>query len=174
MRVRNFTAAERNKRYRDKKRGGPPRTTNQFWERVSKGDGCWEWMGKRNQQGYGAVWFHGVHWRAHRLAWQLTHATAPGTLEVCHRCDNPACVRPDHLFLGTSKDNSSDREQKGRGNHYDGHGRAKLTADAVAEIRRLYRPRDKELGGPALARKYGVHHKRIYDVIHGRAWQCHA
>lgn len=152
-----MTSAERNKRYRDKKRGGPPRQANRFWERVKKGDGCWEWIGKRNPQGYGVVWFHGAHWRAHRLAWHLTNSAVPELLDVLHRCDNPACVRPEHLFLGTDKDNSIDRERKGRGKRRNKLGQADVAAIVAA--------RAAGVSGLALARKYGVTHRTIYDAV---------
>jgi len=164
-------AAERNRRYRDKLRGGPPRATNRFWERVQKTETCWLWMGSRTRQGYGMVWFHGQHWRAHRLAWHLVNSGVPAVLDVLHRCDNPACVRPDHLFLGSDAENAADRERKGRGKH-DLH--VKITPADAALIRRLYRRGSADCGGPALARLFGVHHRTIYNVINGTAWACRA
>ncbi len=165
-------SAERNRRYRDKKRGGPPRTATPFWERVDVGDGCWLWRGYKNRQGYGVVWVKGRQWRAHRLMWHAYVGTIPQGHDVLHHCDNPSCVRPDHLFIGTDRDNAADRESKGRGNHHDGHGRAKLTMDQANEIRRLYR--DGVANGPQLSRRYGVHHRQVYAVIHDKAWKCPA
>lgn len=88
-----------------------------FWEKVRKSSGCWEWTAYRNALGYGAI-AYGKPRRpvlAHRVAWELTHGAAPSPdVEVCHRCDNPSCVRPDHLFLGSHRDNMLDMIAKGR------------------------------------------------------------
>lgn len=89
-----------------------------FWTYVRKtsGDSCWEWQGVLAKKSYGAF-CPGPGRRmhpAHRYAWQLTHGAPPEHLLVCHKCDNPRCVRPDHLFLGTTQDNSDDKVRKGR------------------------------------------------------------
>lgn len=88
-----------------------------FWEKVLCSDGCWMWLAGRNALGYGTIQY-GKPRRsvlAHRVAWELTHgAPPPADLEVCHRCDEPACVRPDHLFLGTHRDNMRDMIAKRR------------------------------------------------------------
>lgn len=167
-------AAERNRRYRDKLRGGPPRQLKGFWERVQKSDGCWLWTGHRNPQGYGTVWFQGNSWRAHRLAWHLTVGGVPAVQDVLHRCDNPACVRPDHLFLGVDADNAADREAKGRGNHHDGHSRSKLTTADARFIRQNYEPYSRVTGRLALAKRFGVHPSRIVAVVADKAWKCSA
>jgi hypothetical protein len=92
-----------------------------FWNRVQKSDGCWLWTGHRfrklgNRGGYGQVRnLSGRATVAHRVSWVLTHGEIPSGLMVCHRCDNPPCVRPDHLFLGTNSDNMRDMAAKGRG-----------------------------------------------------------
>jgi len=87
-----------------------------FRSRVRRGDGCWTWTGNLNQFGYGIVCVRGVKKRAHRVAWEIEHGPIPHGLFVCHHCDNPCCVRTDHLFLGTPKDNCADMHRKGRGN----------------------------------------------------------
>jgi hypothetical protein len=85
-----------------------------FWPRVAFGDGCWEWQGSRVSNGYGHI--NGIgNGYAHRAAWELTYGPIPDGLQVLHRCDNPPCVRLDHLFIGTTLDNMRDRDAKGRG-----------------------------------------------------------
>jgi hypothetical protein len=86
-----------------------------FALRVQKlGDGCWEWQGYQDPVGYGRFRFRGTMWLAHRVSWVLANGEIPDRLLVCHRCDNPPCVNPGHLFLGTTQDNALDKMSKGR------------------------------------------------------------
>ena len=99
-----------------------PHTTNwraptyegHFWSLVNKTPGCWEWIGRFGNAGYGQVKRNGKNKGAHRISYELTHGAIPAGLCVLHRCDNRKCVRPDHLFLGTKRDNTRDMIQKGR------------------------------------------------------------
>lgn len=87
-----------------------------FWRHSGKrgDDECWEWELARDRKGYGRIKLHRVSWQAHRMAWKLTHGEIPAGLYVCHKCDNPPCVNPKHLFLGTHSDNLRDCVAKGR------------------------------------------------------------
>lgn len=93
-----------------------------FWSRIAEVEsGCWEWTGAINQQtGYGHINAMGSSWTTHRLMWTLINGPIPkgtsrGDFCICHRCDNPPCINPDHLFLGSALDNMRDRDAKGRG-----------------------------------------------------------
>jgi hypothetical protein len=134
--------------------------------------GCWLWMGSINSSGYG--WAHATNARrrmaAHRRSYELTHGSVDAAMEVCHRCDNRACVNPDHLFLGTRQDNVDDRERKGRGGCLRGaaHPSTKLTLDDVREIRRR-----RKAGEPilAIARSYGLTDTSVSNIMTGRTWR---
>lgn len=90
-----------------------------FWGRVQKTDGCWLWTGNKMRRGYGITYNAGIYEGgkrepAHRISYRLAYGDFPKNLLVCHHCDNPPCVKPDHLFLGTHKDNFLDAKNKNR------------------------------------------------------------
>jgi hypothetical protein len=92
-----------------------PSLAGRFWEKVTRGDGCWEWSGATGTNGYARLWHDGRMIPASHVAWFLAHGQwPPADLFVCHHCDNPPCVRADHLFLGTKSDNMRDAAAKGR------------------------------------------------------------
>ena len=132
-------------------------------------DECWPWIGDKDRAGYGKIRPGGPVdcQRANRVAYALEHGSVPDDLCVCHRCDNPACVNPAHLFLGTHGDNARDKVAKGRATAPRGEANhnAKLTDDAVRAIRasseRIY----------VLARRYGVSDIIIARVRNGTGWK---
>ena len=87
-----------------------------FWAKVVKSDGCWEWTAKHDKNGYGRFSPNGQYSQvpAHRFSWELHNGPVPEGMLVCHRCDNPECTNPNHLFLGTPQDNMDDKVRKGR------------------------------------------------------------
>lgn len=89
---------------------------DRFWPKVQKTETCWLWTGAKNDAGYGKLWDYeyGAPRAAHRLAWEMEHGAIPDGLFLCHHCDTPTCVRPDHMFVGTQFDNMRDAARKGR------------------------------------------------------------
>lgn len=144
-----------------------------FWEKVENvgGDGCWIWTAFRNLGGYGKF-ASKTNTFAHRLSWIIANGPIPTGMIVCHRCDNPACVNPAHLFLGSHADNVADKMRKGRGrwkvHHGEQHGMHVLSESDVLEIRRLF---DGEYGTQAkLARRFGVSKMQISRIVRRERW----
>jgi len=154
-------------------RGLPVRPlAERFWEKVHVSSGCWIWLGSRKEKGYGSIGLfgNGHSARAHRVAWLLSNGEIPIGLCVLHRCDTPACVNLDHLWLGTNFDNTTDMISKNRKVILSGerNGRARLTREQVAEIRHA---RLRGATYQALADQYGVSRSAIQWVITGRHWR---
>ena len=148
-----------------------------FWRKVRKSNGCWEWQAARFTAGHGAFRLRPHDGkqrlaRAHRIAWELTHGAIPDGRVVCHRCDNPPCVRPDHLFLGTQAENLADMRAKGRlgknrGRPGEQHSQARLTRSDVVEMRRLRR---EGASFASLARRFGVGRATANRAVRGESW----
>ena len=127
---------------------------------------CWIWTATKSA-GYGTIGINGKTHLVHRVAYRNMVEPIPNGLFVLHKCDNPLCVNPDHLFLGTHKDNMKDRVSKGRGARGEGHGMAKLKEQDVRTIRQLYA---EGMSGPQLALRFGVCFESIYSIVHRRKW----
>lgn len=91
-----------------------PEYTSRFWSLVDKQAECWIWLGSRDSKGYGRVWYQGRRQRAHRVSYILIRGEITRGLLACHSCDNKLCVNPEHIFLGTQKDNMQDWTRKGK------------------------------------------------------------
>lgn len=89
-----------------------PTKEDRFWSRVDKSEGCWNWIGGKDKDGYGKILTNHKHNRAHRFSWEIHNGPVPRGLSVLHSCDNTSCVRPEHLFVGTAADNNRDRSLK--------------------------------------------------------------
>lgn len=131
--------------------------------------GCWEWTGPLTVDGYGQLHISKIQFRAHRLSYIIHKGPIPDGLFVCHKCDNPACVRPGHLYAGTHKQNMRDKRIRGRSNTPVGsdNGQAKLTEGAVAQIKKML------AGGHAqceIAKSFGVDPSLVSKIKHGVVW----
>lgn len=138
---------------------------DRFFSRFVKTEnGCWQWRAHTDKDGYGILPGDKKNTRAHRLSYELHNGQIPKGMVVCHKCDNPGCVNPDHLFVGTTKDNNIDALQKRRNYVGEINGRAKLNAAQVLEIR------DSSESGQALADKYGVSKTLVNGIKRGNGW----
>lgn len=138
---------------------------DRFWESVSKTDGCWIWTGLLSTQGYGIFSIKSKHIIAPRYSWALHFGPILDDSHVLHRCDNPACVRPDHLFLGTHQENMQDMVSKGRHHHGEKHRSHKLSEFAVQEIR------SSKMTHAELARFWCVNQSVISRIRARKAWK---
>lgn len=131
-------------------------------------NGCRVWTMKKSPKGYATLKHKGVRIPAHRAAFELAHGSIPEGLVVCHRCDNPSCINPDHLFLGTHHDNIKDCISKGRRADFSGssHGASKLDEAAVLAIR----TNQSGMSRAQLAEHYSVSRAAISDIKSGRSW----
>lgn len=146
---------------------------NRFWKRVdvkNSNEECWLWSGAKSKNGYGQLVINGTtRVLAHRVSYFLKNGE-PGNLMVCHTCDNPSCVNPSHLFLGTHTDNVHDMMKKGRGNKPCGEkiGSAVLKPNQVLEIRGLHET--GQYGQTEIGRMFGVRQQVVWAIINRKTW----
>jgi len=143
----------------------------EFWTHVDFLGDCWMWTGSLNRAGYGRLTFSGRSFTAHRCAYEFLLGAIPSGMFACHHCDEPPCVRPDHLFLGAAVDNTRDMIQKNRGavppSAGSANGHARLDELRVLEIRERFAA--GETPG-MLAATFGVSSSSINGIIRGSAW----
>jgi hypothetical protein len=139
-------------------------------ERLIKKDCCWEWKGGKDKDGYGQMQISTGNklTKAHRVSWMVYKGDIPKGIKVCHKCDNPPCCNPDHLFLGTTKDNSADMTLKGRSTRGSKNATSKLKDDDIPKIRQLI-----SLGVTLtrIAKDFGVSVSTICEISKGKRWR---
>lgn len=154
--------------------GKPKRDIKErFEEKFEKDEvsGCWNWTASKHKQGYGWFRLNKKMQMAHRISYQLYIGSIKEGLLVCHHCDNPRCVNPGHLFLGTDTDNVQDCVKKGRNRYGDNagekHGLSKLTDEQVSAIRTMW---SNGAHGVDLAKEFSVSQANISLIVHHRRW----
>jgi hypothetical protein len=144
-------------------------TKKRFLERIKKENQCWIWCGYISKHGYGVSSYRSKSFLSHRLSWVLFKGFLPKELDVCHHCDNPKCVNPDHLFLGTAKDNIRDCFNKKRKSHKgEKHPRAKIQEKDVIKIFEL---RKNGWTHQKLADRFKLKQGTISNILHRRIWK---
>lgn len=133
---------------------------------------CWEWQGIKDKQNYGILHHNRKNLKAHRISYEIYYSEPLGELYCLHKCDNPSCVNPNHLFSGTNLDNMRDKVKKGRcftGNQKgEKNGSSKLKDKDVIDIRYLY---SKGITKKQLAKKYNIHEINVYYIITNKTWK---
>jgi HNH endonuclease len=146
-----------------------------FWSKVQKTEGCWNWIGGKNDEGYGKFTTNRNQKTigAHRYSYELHNGIAPNEMLVCHTCDNPSCVNPTHLYLGTAQDNSNDRHRRGRANSPVGSrsSLSKLKDKDIVYIRNEIPFQEIIEKIKAISIILNVKEDTIYDILRRKSWQ---
>lgn len=146
------------------------KTLRRFYAKIKvNGYGCWEWQAWKDPKGYGYFFFNGKKTRAHRASFAIHRGVIPEDLIVMHSCDNPSCVNPEHLFVGTYSDNANDMHSKGRGNtpHGERHSQSKLKRKDIPKIRCMS---NEGKTSKHIAAMFNVSKGAIQHVLKGRTW----
>lgn len=141
-----------------------------FWEKVQKGEGCWNWTASTAGKGYGQLKYPGTRKQlyAHRISYELHYGDIPKGLSVMHTCDNPRCVRPEHLRLGTCADNQQDMALKDRSLHGSRNGTAKLCEDQVVKVHAALK---LGLTQKQVAAAFGISQIEVSRIHTGKRWR---
>lgn len=148
-----------------------------FESHIDKSGTCWIWTAAKDKHGYGLMWFRGRLDKAYRVSWALHRGDIPQGMSVCHKCDTPSCVNPDHLFIGTQAENLKDMRSKGRqslvgpnGGQLVGslHQNSVLTELGVIEMRRRHAAGEPQA---SIARSFGVAPVTAHKAIRGVTWK---
>ena len=150
-----------------------------FVKKIKYGDGCWDWIAGCTGSGYGVFILKGKQIYSHRLMWMLVNQKdIPGNMEVCHKCDNPKCVNPNHLFLATHYINMQDMNSKGRVRFVRGERShlSKLTSKDVTKIKKLWSDKTIKYGQKMkfcedTASRYDVTARTVYLIINNKRWK---
>lgn len=132
---------------------------------IDDATGCWNWTLQKDKKGYGRIGVNGTPRGAHRISYELHCGLVPDEMHVLHRCDNPACINPEHLFIGTNAENMADRNAKGRQQRGSKHGLAKLTEYDALAIRTATGITLRDL-----ADTYGVCVATVKNIRSGKIW----
>jgi len=144
-----------------------PKSIELFLEKVDKTENCWIWLAHRNNKGYGVINISGVK-LAHRISWEIYVGNIPKGMVVMHKCDNPICVRPEHLGLGTQIDNLKDMYRKGRAALKERRTQSKLTMKIASKIRVAYK--SGHFTQRRLAKVFHISQAIVCDVINNKRW----
>lgn len=149
------------------------RNIKNFWDKVDKSGDCWLWTATVDIGGYGRCAYFlqkykATYFKASRVSYFLSTGIDPANKFVCHKCDNPKCVNPSHLFLGTHLDNIKDAQSKNRKIQGSKVYNSKLTEDSVVEIRKL---REQGVKMEALAVEFGCNASNIHGIVHRKKWK---
>lgn len=144
---------------------------DRLWRQIVKDPitGCWNWTGASNRYGYGRMSVFGKRTLTHRLSWEYHYGPIPSGMNILHKCDNPACCNPEHLFIGTQQDNIADMHQKGRDRSLSGESSAKarLSAEQVRQIRSMYA---SGVSPSAIGDQFGIKRCHVCNIAKRRIW----
>ena len=138
---------------------------DRFFEKVKKTSGCWIWIANKNKKGYGRIWVGLRNEFAHRVSFRIENGKFNSELRILHRCDNPSCVNPRHLFLGDDSINQADKAIKGRSAKGEKNGNSKLSLEDVLTIR------NSKDSNTQIAEAFGIDRTQVRNIRIRRQWK---